>query len=81
MPDRDENKGLDERGLSPALVAGLLLVVLAVVFVVQNSERVAIKFLFWEGEARVWVALLITSVIAVVATELLSRVIRRSRRN
>ena len=51
----------------------------AVDFVVQNRQEVPVHFLFFRFESRVWTLLVITSVIAVVATELLSRVIRRNR--
>jgi uncharacterized integral membrane protein len=80
MADRDEDKALDERKLSPALIAGIVLALAAIDFVAQNRDRVTIHFLFFSWDARVWMALLITSALAIVAAELVSRHVRRSRR-
>ena len=81
MPDRDERKAVDERRISPALIGGIILALAAVDFVVQNRDDVSVHFLFFEFESRVWTLLLVTSVLAIVAAELLGRAIRRSRRN
>jgi uncharacterized integral membrane protein len=79
MAERDDRNTLDERKVSPALIGGIVLALAAIDFVVQNRDKVKIHFLFFEFESRVWTLLLITSVLAIVATELLSRVIRRRR--
>ncbi|MEY2452181.1 MAG: hypothetical protein QOD92_1755 [Acidimicrobiaceae bacterium] len=79
MAERDDRNTLDERKVSPALIAGIVLALAAIDFVVQNRDKVKVHFLFFEFESRVWTLLLITSVLAIVATELLSRVIRRRR--
>ena len=81
MADRDDRNTLDERKVSPALIGGIVLALAAIDFVVQNREHVKIHFLFFDFESRVWTLLLITSVLAIVATELLSRVIRHRRNN
>jgi uncharacterized integral membrane protein len=81
MADRDDRTSLDERKISPALIGGVLLALAAIDFVVQNRDQVKIHFLFFEFESRLWTLLLITSVLAIVATELLSRVIRHRRNN
>jgi uncharacterized integral membrane protein len=81
MAEREESKGLDERGLSPALIGGVVLALAAIDFVAQNRDEVSVHFLFFEFESRLWTLLLITSVLAIVAAELIGRAIRRSRRN
>lgn len=81
MADKDDLKEAGERAMSPGFILGLILILAVVDFVVQNRDKIELHFLFFSGEARVWVVLLITSVLAVVATELMSRVIRRSRRH
>jgi uncharacterized integral membrane protein len=80
MAERDDRNELDSRRASPALIGGIVLALAAIDFVAQNRDRVTIHFLFFSFDARIWVALLITSVLAIVATELLSRVIRHNRR-
>jgi uncharacterized integral membrane protein len=81
MPDRDDRNELETRRASPALIGGVILALAAVDFVVQNRGDVSVHFLFFEFESRVWTLLLVTSVLAIVAAELLGRAIRRSRRN
>ena len=75
----DDNKSL-ERGLSPSLIAGIVVALAAIDFVAQNRNRITIHFLFLSFDARVWVALLITSVLAIVAAELVGRHVRRQRK-
>jgi uncharacterized integral membrane protein len=80
MAERDDRSDVEARRASPALIGGIVLALAAVDFVVQNRDRVSIHFLFFEFESRLWTLLLITSVLAIVATELLSRVIRHNRK-
>ena len=79
MAERDDG-AVEQRKVSPALIGGIVLALAAIDFVVQNRDRVTIHFLFFSFDARIWMALLITSVLAIVATELLSRVIRHNRK-
>jgi uncharacterized integral membrane protein len=81
MAERDERRDLDERRMSPALIAGIVLALAAIDFVVQNRDEVTTHFLFFEFETKLWTLLLITSVIAIVAAELIGIAIRRARRN
>ena len=85
MNDRsDSDQQSDERaGNGPSLFLILMLVLagLTAAFVVQNSDRGTIRFLFFEGEFRVWTAILV----AVLLGALLDRVVqiwwRRARRD
>jgi uncharacterized integral membrane protein len=81
MAERDDRDTVSERRVSPALVGGVLLALAAIDFVVQNRGRLRIHFLFFEFHSRVWTALLVTSVLAIVAAELIGRGIRRRRNN
>ena len=76
----DDRKG-QGGGLSPALIAGIVLALAAVDFVVQNRRDVKIHFLFFESNKPLWILLLITSALAIVAAELIAITIRRSRRD
>lgn len=79
MAERDDIKPADG-GLSPALVAGIVIALAAIDFVVQNRQDLTIHFLFFTIESKVWTALLVTSVLAIVASELVGRHLRRQRR-
>jgi uncharacterized integral membrane protein len=81
MAERDDRNTLDERRVSPALIGGIVLALAAFAFVAQNRDEVTIHFLFFEFESRIWTLLLVTSVLAIVAAELIGMAIRRSRRD
>lgn len=80
MAERDDKSTVDERRARPQLIAGIVVALAAVDFVVQNRQEIPIHFLFFEFKSRVWTALLVTSVLAIVAAELLGRVIRHNRK-
>ena len=65
MADRGDNKSL-ERGLSPSLIAGIVVALAVIDFVAQNRNRITIHFLFFSFDANVWTALVITGVLAIV---------------
>ncbi len=79
MADRDQ-RNADGGGLSPALIAGIILALAAIDFVVQNRRDVPIHFLFFETDKPLWILLVITSVLAIVAAELVGSHMRRARR-
>jgi len=84
-PDRrdDDERGFrtTRSGVSPALIAFAVLVVVAVVFVIQNGVKAEIKFLFVERSTPVWVAIAIAIGIGIVLDRLLAVWWRRRRRN
>jgi len=70
-----------DRRLVTRVVIGVLVVVLAILFVVQNSDRVQTTFVFFDVTTRLWVGL----VVALVLGALLGQVVealwaRRKRR-
>lgn len=78
MPDRED--AVEGRRASPALVAGLILALAAIIFIAQNRDEIDVDFLFWTFTARVWTALVISGVLSILAAELLGRYIRHERR-
>ncbi len=71
---------VEGRRASPALIAGLILALAAVIFIAQNRDEIDIDFLFWTFTARVWTALVISGVLSILASELIGRYIRHERR-
>ncbi|MGH9117878.1 MAG: lipopolysaccharide assembly protein LapA domain-containing protein [Acidimicrobiales bacterium] len=54
------------RWLSPKVVVGGALGLLALVFIFQNTARGRVEFLFWDFEAPAWLWLLVIFVAGVV---------------
>lgn len=54
-----ENKHSDRKPASPRLLAGIAIVVLALIFVFQNTDKGKIHFFFWDITAPAWAWLLI----------------------
>lgn len=85
MPDRerDEERGFGRRA-SPqqwaSLVAGLLPLVAVAVFVLQNTDRVKVRFLFVDGQLALGLALLLAAALGAVSAVFLSFVRRHRHR-
>ena len=75
----DEAKGDGEGGLHPAMLGAVVLALVAIDFIVQNTDRVRVHFLFLSREAPVWLLLLVTSAIAIGAAEVAGWSLRRAR--
>jgi uncharacterized integral membrane protein len=69
-----------ERNISPQLVAGVLIGVLLVVFVFQNTDDVPIQFLWFDWSPPLWLALLANGLAAIATAELVGIALRRRRR-
>jgi uncharacterized integral membrane protein len=67
-----------DSGLSWGLALFLLGSLVFVVFIVQNSDSVLVKFLNWEGRFSLSLILVITALVAVIADEVFG-VLRRRR--
>jgi len=61
------------RRWSVGLVAGVVLAVLVVVFVFENTARTKIRFIVPEAEAALWVALFIAVLLGAVLGALFTR--------
>jgi uncharacterized integral membrane protein len=69
----------NQRRIPPSLVGAVVLAVVVLVFVLQNTHRVPVHFLWFEWNGQLWLMLLITSAVAIVAAELFSMYLRRRR--
>ena len=69
----------DGRHVPPSLIGAVVLAAIIVIFVLQNTHRVPIHFLWFERDAQLWLMLLITSAIAIGAAELFSAYLRHRR--
>lgn len=70
---------MDRRQLSRLVVAGLALLV-GVIFVVQNSERVETTFLVFNVTTRLWVGLLVALLLGALLGQAVEAVWNRRRR-
>lgn len=61
------------RRLSAKGIGAIVLGVLALVFILQNTDEVPIQFLFWDVRAGTWLALLITFALGLLVGWLLAR--------
>ncbi|MDP3984000.1 MAG: LapA family protein [Acidimicrobiia bacterium] len=69
-----------DSGLSWGVAVFLLFSLLFVVFVVQNSNDVPVRFVNWEGTFPLPLILVVTALLAVVADEVFGLLRRRRRR-
>jgi uncharacterized integral membrane protein len=68
------------RGLVVAFVVGALAAAGLVTFGFQNTQSVPVHFLWFDGEAPLWVVMAITAVGAVLLAKLIGLVVRSRRR-
>ena len=66
----DRGPPSERSGVSPALIVLGIVAIVAVVFIVQNSARTEINFLFFDLNSRVWVALLVAIGIGILLDRL-----------
>jgi uncharacterized integral membrane protein len=66
-------------GPSPALIGFGIVAVVAVIFIIQNSNRVRTNFLFLELNGRLWLTILLAMVLGAVLDRLLQMWWRRRR--
>jgi uncharacterized integral membrane protein len=67
-------------GLSWGLAVFVLASLIFVVFIVQNSEAVLVKFLNWEGRFPLSLIMVVIALLAVIADEVVGVMRRRRRR-
>ena len=68
VPDRDR-----EPTMHPRLIAALVLVVLLVVFIFENTRRTKIRFIVPQFTAPLWVALAVATLVGAAAGALAAR--------
>jgi uncharacterized integral membrane protein len=76
----DDTKGDGEGGLHPAMLGAVVLALVAIDFIVQNTNRVQVHVLVFSRDAPVWLLLLVTSAVAIGAAEVAGWSLRRRRR-
>jgi uncharacterized integral membrane protein len=74
---RDDDKRVEGRRLNWRLIGAVVIALAVLDFMVQNNNTVTVHFLFFSRDAHVWVVLLITGVLAVLAVELVTSHLRR----
>ena len=83
MYERREPEGSgppsERSGVSPALIVLGIVAIVAVIFIVQNSEQRDIEFLFVDIKSPVWVALLVAIAIGIVLDRVFTYWWRRRR--
>jgi uncharacterized integral membrane protein len=71
--------GPDRQRAMRMLVIGIVIVV-AVIFMAQNNDRVELNFLFVSVDARLWVGLLLTLLLGAVLGQVAERLWERRKR-
>lgn len=79
-PADDLHTGYTREGMSGGAIALVVVGILLLLFILQNSEKGTINFLFWDATMRTWVALSIAAVLGFVGGYLVARLRRRRRR-
>lgn len=67
-PSEDPLRASRTSGAWTAVIISALLLVLLIIFIVQNTDDVRITFLAWEGDAPLAVALLVAAVAGILIT-------------
>lgn len=83
--DRRDDDHRDVRttrsGISPALIAFVVVLALVVVFIIQNRDEAEIEFLFFQRRDPIWIAIAIAIVLGVILDRLFAVWWRRRRRD
>ena len=79
LPLQESSDGPDRR-LIARLVVALVVVVLAILFVVQNSDRVEMSFVFFTVTARLWVGLLVALILGALLGQVVEMLWERRKR-
>jgi uncharacterized integral membrane protein len=77
----DRSAGQKDRRVSPVLIAGAIIGLGLLAFVLQNRRRVPVHWLFFNVHAPLYVVTFVTIAAAVVAAELIAVAVRRHRRS
>lgn len=79
VPLDDKGEGLGTR-LIIRLVIGAIIVILTILFIVQNNEKVETSFVFFTVETRLWVDLLVAVLLGAVLGQLVEAMWNRRRK-
>lgn len=67
----------EERNVSPLLIGLIVVGVLTLIFILLNSEKTEINFVFFSIESRVWVVIIIALALGMLLDRLLQLWMRR----
>lgn len=82
----DEQRSTRDQGrqgngvITGSLIVAALAVAAIVAFVLQNTENVAIEWLFFSGDWALWLVIVITIVLTLIAERLVTFALRHRRR-
>lgn len=80
MNERDDAMK-DSSDFSWKVLGGVGVLVLALIFILQNTQDTEIKFLFWDFTVGLWFGLVIAMVLGMLIGWLLPKFLRRGRRD
>ena len=69
------------RSISPMLIVALVIAVVLVIFIVQNSEDADVTWLFFDARTKLWLVILVSAVAGYLIGQLVEMGIRRRRRS
>jgi uncharacterized integral membrane protein len=69
----------DKTRISPALIIGGVAAILALIFILQNTDSHRIRFLFWDNDTSTWVVIVIALVLGAVIDRVATWAWRRRR--
>lgn len=72
--DREEG---GRAGISPALIAAIVIAVLVVIFVLQNGQRAKVDFLWMDWRMPIWLVIAISLVLGALLSKLIGIFWRR----
>ncbi len=79
IADHDETRGAQGRRIDARLVVAAVAAVCAVIFVVQNSDRIRLRFLFIDVTTRLWVGLVLSLLLGALLGQAFGALRRRRR--
>jgi uncharacterized integral membrane protein len=79
-PDEPERRGRESTGIAWGAILLMLGIALVVVFSVQNTDSVPVRFMWMEGQFPLAIVILITVGAVILITELIGVSYRRRRR-
>jgi uncharacterized integral membrane protein len=79
IADHDEPREAARRRLDARLVVAAVAAVCAVIFVVQNSDRIRLRFLFIDVTTRLWVGLVVSLLLGALLGQAFGALRRRRR--
>jgi uncharacterized integral membrane protein len=69
----------DKPDISPRLVVAVVVAVLLVIFILQNTQRVSIRFLIFSFSSPLWLILVLVAVLAALLDDVLLRAVRKKK--